>query len=790
MQVRKRLGRAAVVLGVVAAGLVATSAPSFAATDPITTVTPAHGPSGGGNVISLTPTTSSKFSGATGPVAQFSATACADPYDAPVPIASSAGTVTAGIVQATTVAVSGNNLNVTVPSSLNLPPDVTAPVGFYVCVYDGSTVGTTALLASTATAAYTVNPMLVASPSSGASGGSYNVDLITANAAFTPYSSSYTVQFQAKTTAGSVCAATPPSASAPSASNASTITGGVIQVPVANVQVPSSRTMKVNMPATMIQPYLTTLPTVMSTDFNVCVYASNALVAETLTSGAFNLSGNVALSAATGSSAGGNSITLTAYAPIFTSGQTFVQFQSTTTAPGQCDQFPQSSGAVTPNVSAIRFISTSKIAVTVPAIAANSYKVCVYDSSNASSGNHLVAQGYSTYVSGNIPAIVSVLPATGPAQGGSTIVVTGTNLPSSLGTMTAAIGGTPMSITAQTSSSFTAVTPPHAPGTGFDITITLTNGTTYTGKSLFTFTNGITVTPNTAPNSKATGTDLDIQGVGFQDLSFAAPGVYDQLSTKAHVYLVKGTYDPKGSGTTKTVGPTAECADVLVVSDTNLICTLYTMGNGPLAATTARSVQGCTGSNAGTTLTPGGACTFSATDVGLTVLGTGIPAATTITAVNAGTGVATISKAMTAPVTGTTVVNVYSGTAVKALTDAAGANNTKALSTTTAMFAATDVGKAVSGANIPAGTVITAFTDTKNVTLSNNLSGAQTASGSLAQPIYVYGTGAIPNGTYTVTVVSSGAVNANVVSATNPNAANYMQSILSSGSTFTVADYN
>ncbi|GGM16822.1 IPT/TIG domain-containing protein [Dactylosporangium sucinum] len=798
MQVSKRLpdgrpaARAAVVLGLVAAGLVATATPSFAAFDPITTVTPAHGPSGGGNSISLTPTTAATFTGASNTVTvQFSFVACAATLPGQTPITSSAGAVTAGVVQAATGSVSGNNWTVTVPSTLILPPDVTAATSFYVCVYDGDTLGD-AGIAETATAAYKVSPSIMPNPASGASGGGYSIDVTTSNPIFTPFSpSTYTVQFQAKTTTAPVCAATPQSASAPTASSASTMTGGVVNVPAANLQVPTSRSLKILVPTTMIQPYLTVLPTVTSSDFNICVYASSALVAETAPSVPFNLSGNVALSAQSGSTAGGNALTLTAAGPIFTTGNTYyVQLQSSTSHPN-CDATYATTGSpVNPAQGTTRLISTSKLAVTLPApVTAGSYNVCVYDSNTATTGQHLVAQAFNYYSAGAIPTIVSVSPATGPAQGGSTISVTGTNLPTAAGAMTASVGGTPMTILTQSATNFTAVTPPHAPGANFSISITLTNGPTYEGKNLFTFTNGITISPATAPNSKLTATDIDIAGVGFSDMTFAAAGVVDPNSSKSHVYLVKGAYDPKAGNpaTTKTNGQVAECVDVLVISDTNLICSLYTAGNGPMATNAGRVMTGCTAvTTTATTVAVGAGCSFNPSDVGLTITGAGIPAATTVSAVSA-TGAATINKAITANITAVTPL-VLSAATTKVIPDAVStfSVNAKKITTTAATFAATDLGKPIYGPNIPAGSVITEVTDSKNILISGTM--IANVAASATAPVFMVPGGPVPNGTYTLTVVSNGIINAATVTpAVTPP---YVQSIISSGSTFTVADYN
>ena len=95
--------------------------------------------------------------------------------------------------------------------------------------------------------------------------------------------------------------------------------------------------------------------------------------------------------------------------------------------------------------------------------------------------------------------------------------------------------------------------------------------------------------------------------------------------------------------------------------------------------------------------------------------------------------------------------------------------------TTAGTFSAFDVGSTITGAGIPAGTTITGIAgNSLSITIS-----AQ-ASVTAAQAVTI-GNPAVPDGAYTVTVVSSGVIDA--------GGANYSQSIISSGSTFTVADY-
>ena len=92
-------------------------------------------------------------------------------------------------------------------------------------------------------------------------------------------------------------------------------------------------------------------------------------------------------------------------------------------------------------------------------------------------------------------------------------------------------------------------------------------------------------------------------------------------------------------------------------------------------------------------------------------------------------------------------------------------------------FAATDIGKVVTGANIPQGTTSPRSTPRPTRSpLSKAPDGAVTNA-------RLFNTSPIPSGVYTVTVVSNGSIG-------GQTAAGYAQSIITSGSTFTVADYN
>src|SRR5207248_10529970 len=106
---------------------------------------------------------------------------------------------------------------------------------------------------------------------------------------------------------------------------------------------------------------------------------------------------------------------------------------------------------------------------------------------------------------------------------------------------------------------FTATVPAHPAGGPFNLLVTTAAGTV-SKAGVFTYTNGITVSPNTTPNTSTSRTWIDVRGIGFNDLAFT--GVTGSNTTGsasngagAHVYLARGAYDPKSTtvgGTTKT----------------------------------------------------------------------------------------------------------------------------------------------------------------------------------------------------------------------------------------------
>jgi hypothetical protein len=491
---------------------------------------------------------------------------------------------------------------------------------------------------------------------------------------------------------------------------------------------------------------------------------------------AFAAAVTVTLSAITGPSTGGNTITASAT----------TAYLSGYTAPGAAFTVPAcpatySTTPVTPTASVgyvpasvVKKLANTKAAITVPSgvvtvgsAATTKYNVCIYGTQIA--GSALL--GNATYTVAVAPTVTSVTPSSGPAQGGSTITVTGTGFPTTAGSITATIGGSSLlSITPVSTTSFTAVTPAHAAGANLTLSVGTTAGT-LNKSSAYSYTNGIVIGPNTAPNTAAV--DIDVQGVGFLAMDFTTSTGSTPDDTNAHVYLINGAYS--NTGTPKANAEVAECTDVIVIGDTELICSMQIAesldANGLTAivahANTTRTVTDAV--TATSTALTSATAAFTTADIGSAVTGTNIAANSFITAVGSATA-ATLNNPTSGTGTGLTVTiggprNVTTGTA--------GSTASTTLAST-ALFVAADAGRAITGTGIAPNTTIASFTNSSAVVLSQ--APTATISGgtlTIGQPLPV------PNDTYTVTVVDDG----------RPAGVTVSQSIVSSGATFTVSPY-
>jgi hypothetical protein len=663
-----------------------------------------------------------------------------------------------------------------------------APAGFALGV-TAAAVLTAAGPAQAATIAATL------STSAGPSGGG-NTVTVTATGGFVDSSvrrvagTNLYVQFQRKATNASTCAVT-----------YQTPASDVINVPAAGVTVLTDDTANIVVPAGVVTTGSTT------TNYNVCAYTQTTTSTEALAATAagtpYQVVPRLSVSPQSGPAVGGNTISITAPAGMtpFSAGSTYgVQFQAaapTATPVNYCSPTWAATVTVVPATPAgvvavaantIGIVSGSKIVVPVPAnIGASGslgFHVCLYNNvpgtpANADATIDLIAGSGAPYTVGTPAAITSVSPSAGPAKGGNTLTVVGTGFGAG---MTATLDGAPLTLSNITSTQFNAVVPPHTAGGPFKLSVTTTGGTTTTPTGVYSYSYGIDVEPNTAPNNKAGRTWISVQGVGFRGLQFTGTTGAAPNNTGAHVYLVRGAYDPKtaagAAAGTKTNAQTAECVDVIVVADTEVVCGLYASGDQPTQA--SRTITGCTAvalsATSITAPTGSSTCSFSPSDVGMTITAdvAGVPTNTVITAVT-GTTSATISKAITTAIVATTPVFTISGARAVTAATVSTSSNTVSSTSTTGPFVSTDVGRRVTGTGIPANTFITAVASGV-ATLSNTPTTAGTN-------VVLTLTTPIPVGTYTVTVVSNGAANASTTDAT------YSQSIISSGSTFTVADF-
>ncbi|MFI1994350.1 IPT/TIG domain-containing protein [Actinoplanes sp. NPDC020271] len=211
------------------------------------------------------------------------------------------------------------------------------------------------------------------------------------------------------------------------------------------------------------------------------------------------------------------------------------------------------------------------------------WNICVYDTPSTESSS-LLAQA--SYTVGIRPRITAIIPSSGAVLGGQTITVTGAGFSTASNATTASIGGAALTgiKVAANGNSFVAVTGARAAGTGLALTVNTpggpvsstdpdNNGLPEDGDDdtadtpiTFTYSNGIQVSPQTAPTG--TKVDLLIKGVGFQQLIFDRSAQATPTSASAHIFLVKDAYVAASNRGVQ------ECKGVLVASNTAMVCTL------------------------------------------------------------------------------------------------------------------------------------------------------------------------------------------------------------------------
>jgi hypothetical protein len=334
------------------------------------------------------------------------------------------------------------------------------------------------------------------------------------------------------------------------------------------------------------------------------------------------------LSSVSGPSGGGNTITGTTVAsaanpgPFSAGSLPTIQLQYVGTGSTACTAMAKNvtpiaatgavstAGVLTVNPEDVKRIAANKIAFRVPQSAypatvddepsqvnptglvlagtqtTAKWNICVYDGPSTTASTLLANAPYTLAAR---PKISAILPASSPAFGGQTITVTGAGFGAAANSTTASIGGVTLTNikVATNGNSFTAVTPPRAAAPNLVLTVNTPGGPVTSNDPdnngqptddvaetpdtpiYFTYSNGVTITPATAPSG--TSVDVDIKGVGFSALTFkpsAAPA-----DPTAHVFLVSNAYIAASNRGVQ------ECKRVLVASNTELICTLDLLGD-------------------------------------------------------------------------------------------------------------------------------------------------------------------------------------------------------------------
>jgi hypothetical protein len=635
------------------------------------------------------------------------------------------------------------------------PAGLAAGVEYNVCFYAGVVDGVSVLLGAGSTKYSATAAPVTLSAATGASGGT---NTITATATTALFASLNNVGVNFVTTA---CDAT-------------------YQDSPANKAVTASAT---STTATIVVPAGVVAATATPVAYRVCIYSSTVddtspLLGATTTL-AYTVSlPTIALSVTSGKSGGGNTITATGPTNFLVGNATPGVAFTTSACPATYTT------ATNLTVTGQR-IALDKLAITVPSNVTGStaFKVCVY--SGAVFTTSTLIGTAPSYTAVAATTVLSVFPAAGPASGNSTITVTGTGFPETI--EGASIGGVPLDPTkivwtdAQT---LTAVTPPHAAASNLTLAVKTSSGT-FTLKNAFTYTNGITVSPNTAPH---TATDVDVYVVG---VGFLTPSTFSTTTTSsdAHIYLVDGVYDASDNSGEKMHPPVAECVDVIVIDDTQLLCSMSLTHrlatDGTLDVVTPRLETGGNGvtTASGNTYTDVDA-NFTSADIGLGITvpsNTEFAAGTTIVSVTSPTSVV-LSNTTSA----STTLNATIGVA-RAVTTIATTDGSATVTGAAGKFKAADVGRPITGTGIAPGTTIVSISGT-GVTLGNGatLSKPAVAGATAASPQTLTVSAAAPvlDAAYTMTYVTNGIIDAATL---DPD--NYSQSIITSGSTFTVSDY-
>jgi len=664
---------------------------------------------------------------------------------------------------ATVGAKTATRVDFTVPSGPTAGTNGTAKA-YNACVYENTVVGTSNLQGSGATIYVGAPPMLT--PANGVTGGG---NQLTVNSGVS------SPIFTGVTTVGAIFTSGPCTATY-ATPNAANVAG--------NVTKQSNTSVSLTVPSGV-----TVLTGPGPTNYNLCFYDSASSNGNLLSFA--NYTANlVSLNVNTGSYL--TSVGLTASSPSpFLSGVTApgVLLMQNQGCPGTYSTSVFNGTTPMPVTAAgsVRKLTNYRLAVTVPPLPlANPgqptpYQICFY--SNATANGALLATG--AYTAAVVANPTGVTPAAGPATGGSTIVVSGTDFPTEPGRITATLGGVSLeNIQPINDKAFSAETPAHAVENNVTLVVSTSAGTKAL-QGAYSFLNPVKVSPNTAPNTAPT-VDIDVRGMGFLSINFGSTG------NAGRVFLVNGAYNgADAGGGVRANAPVAECANVLPIDDNELICTLQL--NRRLNATGTGFFDSVTYSNplatdvstiAGSRVISSAAKKFVANDVGQPIVeasNANIPANSIITAVlsSAKAVISAPAKQTTAAAITANIGNLAVRTFVNTLTMKA---QSTVVGLTSGAFTSADVGRVFSGTpGIPNGTTIVAVAPGGTTA---TLSAPATADATAGAPsAALYAAAPVPVGMYNVAVVSNGAPDA---ADTDPG---YWQSAVTSGSAFTVAPF-
>jgi hypothetical protein len=517
----RALGAGTASIAAAAAAIVVTAAPAYAAT-----ASPVSGPIG--STFKINDSAISGLGAGVVPAVQFRTDAC---------VASWAAPVSGSIIAATSVTRNGGEISVVVPS---LPLGANSVARTYnACVYQGSS-GSIAQLAS-AHAVFTAYGPSTSNPPNGPSGGGAMLTVTSPNAVFTGVA-----------TVGGLFVTQPAGCPA-------TNSGGI---PAAVTKSTNSAT--VNTVVTVPVP-----PGVVGTTlYNLCLYSGITTSDTLLTVATYGVATPpITLSATSGPYDSTNGITISSGAYSMLGG---VAAPGVLFTAAQCPPSYNAGGNIAVSAGSIRRLGSNRMAVTVPALPLapqrqpQPYQLCVYSGSAAES--MILAQaGYTSTI---LPTLGGVIPDAGPTTGGITITVTGSDFPTAPGSITASLGGAELTnVTPINSTSFTANLPPHAADDDATLMVTTSSGARAL-PGAFAFRDAIKVGPNSAPNTTA-AVDVSVTGSGFFSYPFGSTG------TAARIFLTRGEYNGAQIATdVRSNSPVAECGNVLVISDNELICTL------------------------------------------------------------------------------------------------------------------------------------------------------------------------------------------------------------------------